>query len=1622
MKQLYPYVVVIVLQLLSHYSLAQQANLIKDVRPGNQGSDIKELVVMNGIVYFTADDGIHGRELWRSDGTANGTYMVKDINPGSGQSFINSLTVMNGRIYFAAYERNNGGELWRSDGTANGTVLVEDENPGGGGIDPISLTNANGTLYFVGNALADKKTVYRSNGNNVEEVTAFTDQAGFEVEIVGYNNNYIFIDVYEASSNGDILYSVDINSKAVSLVLGNQGPNGSASIESFLLFNNKLYFYVNGYIYGRAYSYDGINLEVINNNIYFLPATPTWRGTPVGFSEFGNKLIIKHENFDEQLGGPISSYLLTLEEGSNNAVSFKGIANARIYNHANASLNGIFYFGLSDFDSDIVTITYGSSYLYRTDGTADGTYSLKTLSSDGSKFITEMAEADGKLFFTTHSDAAGDELWVSDGTENGTRIVADIRPGNQGSDPGELTGLGKTLFFTADNGSNGRELWKYAPEQPNSPPTSSNSTINTEEDKVYTFSLEAFPFNDTNDGDALYKIRLNQLASNGTLFFDANNNNQPDGNELMANGWEVFAEDFDQLKYIPEKDANGNAYATFLFQVNDGKVYSNNEYTMTFNVEPINDAPSFSLKQTEVESDENEGTITVEGFALDISAGASNESEQDLNFNIEMTQKDATLSFTNTPSISNNGILTFQTETNTYGSATFEVYLMDDGSSSGDNENKSDVQSFKIIVNEIIVIEGKPIVNDAETTVNEAVENIKILPNASSKASTNYFQISNIENGTLSTNDGTELTNGYFITVAQGEAGLIFTPLQNSLETGSFDVQAASAPNTEGLGGEVATSSITVKKGQAEIELMNLQQTYDGNPKNINVTTNPEGLDYSITYNGESSSPTEAGTYEVKVTVTDDLFEGTVTKDFEILPAKAEITISNTIQNFDNSEKSVTISTTPEGLNYSVLYNDKEDLPVAVGEYEVLVKIEESNYIGEAEATLIIEEQPVIIQIENTEQVYDGSAKSVSVTTNPTGLPITITYNETEEAPINAGTYNVLVETEQFGFTYTKEAVLTILQAEAEIKISNTTQAFDNTEKSITVNTVPEGLEFSVLYNGKETLPIDAGTYEVLVKINEANYKGEKTATLEIEDKPVVIQIENLEQEYDGSAKSVSVTTIPTGLPIEVTYNGEEILPINAGSYNILVTVEQFGIEYTKEATLIITPAKAEIIVSDLEQVYDGSSKEVAITTTPAGLGFKVLYDNSVESPINAGVYSFEVVLEDDNYTGSYEGQLNIKKAEAEILLSNLTYFYDGNPKSATIETIPTGLDVQVLYDGNTVLPIEIGEYQIEVIINEDNYRGEIKENFRIVEESVEITVVDSVVEFNDGTIEIKVNTFPNDIPLDITYNGSKEKPVNAGTYQVVITAELNGKTYTKETTLIIEKKNVVISFLDTVQVYDGTLKALVVQTEPQGLAYTITYNNQVETPVNAGSYNYRLVIEEENYKGDKSGIFMIEKAQGSITLNQKEYVFSGKEIELDFSTEPSDLQVDFTFNGNSEKPLAIGDYLLEAEINELNYKGSLTDTLRIMEVTGISDQDLLVSMSVYPNPTGGELLIEDNAENKKQASIILYDASGKYINSWFKPSFTNKFRIDFSEQPTGIYMIHYIKNQKHAVFNVLKQ
>src|SRR4029077_2524408 len=119
------------------------------------GPSPNNLAAVGGTLFFAANDGDRGRELWKRDRTGAGTVLVKDINPGSSYgfpvgSYPHYLTDVGGTLFFAANDGTNSLELWKSDGSAAGTVLVKDINPGGGnnGSLPNELTNVNGTLYF----------------------------------------------------------------------------------------------------------------------------------------------------------------------------------------------------------------------------------------------------------------------------------------------------------------------------------------------------------------------------------------------------------------------------------------------------------------------------------------------------------------------------------------------------------------------------------------------------------------------------------------------------------------------------------------------------------------------------------------------------------------------------------------------------------------------------------------------------------------------------------------------------------------------------------------------------------------------------------------------------------------------------------------------------------------------------------------------------------------------------------------------------------------------------------------------------------------------------------------------------------------------------------------------------------------------------------------------------------------------------------------------------------------------------------------------------------------------------------------------------------------------------------
>src|SRR6478672_10323876 len=95
--------------------------------------DPQDLTVVGNRVFFTADDGVHGRELWVSDGSSAGTHMVKDIFPGVDADYApywpGGLTPVGGLLYFSATDGVHGYEPWISDGTDLGTHMIKDIEP-----------------------------------------------------------------------------------------------------------------------------------------------------------------------------------------------------------------------------------------------------------------------------------------------------------------------------------------------------------------------------------------------------------------------------------------------------------------------------------------------------------------------------------------------------------------------------------------------------------------------------------------------------------------------------------------------------------------------------------------------------------------------------------------------------------------------------------------------------------------------------------------------------------------------------------------------------------------------------------------------------------------------------------------------------------------------------------------------------------------------------------------------------------------------------------------------------------------------------------------------------------------------------------------------------------------------------------------------------------------------------------------------------------------------------------------------------------------------------------------------------------------------------------------------------
>ncbi|PYX69808.1 MAG: hypothetical protein DMG78_20985, partial [Acidobacteria bacterium] len=158
------------------------ATRARDIVVGIGSSSPLNLVNLNGILYFTADDGTHGREVWRSDGTTAGTTRLAGVNASFGPlSAPGQLTAAGNTLYFSARESTTGIELWSYDTALNSLKRLTDIVAGPGTSDPEELTVRGTTLFFTVDTGTGRRELWKSDGTPATTVPVSNNGgAGFQ--------------------------------------------------------------------------------------------------------------------------------------------------------------------------------------------------------------------------------------------------------------------------------------------------------------------------------------------------------------------------------------------------------------------------------------------------------------------------------------------------------------------------------------------------------------------------------------------------------------------------------------------------------------------------------------------------------------------------------------------------------------------------------------------------------------------------------------------------------------------------------------------------------------------------------------------------------------------------------------------------------------------------------------------------------------------------------------------------------------------------------------------------------------------------------------------------------------------------------------------------------------------------------------------------------------------------------------------------------------------------------------------------------------------------------------------------------------------------------------------------
>lgn len=441
--------------------------IFMDIAEGIISANPKSFTEMNGVLYFSASDETHGTELWRTDGTVAGTYMVKDINPGKAGSFVQRFTILGNTLFMVAYHPEFGKEIWKTDGTSEGTSLVKDINAGINSCNAYFFVKLNGALLFNAKDKENGEELWRTDGTEAGTFLVKDIKQGINSSLPTYmtifKERLYFVVSKGVDINSKQIWSSDGTTNGTTMFLSDELDNTINGYSNLISNNDYMFFESN-----NSKDFKGYNIWKTNGE----ERTLIDQSTPeksVRLSKIIDDKIVYHYH-KRTSSSTMETHLIVSETKTGNLLMDESISypvkpygNPYVSNITDFGNNNIVWF-LSLFQQDYNIDNYdiiSDNYSYVINSQKDK--STKIIGSYFYGFHSISKLFNGKIIYSASSEkkSMGGTLYISDGSIEGTSILKENTKAKS-SNPKQFMNIGNKLIFATNNSpglwiSNGTE-------------------------------------------------------------------------------------------------------------------------------------------------------------------------------------------------------------------------------------------------------------------------------------------------------------------------------------------------------------------------------------------------------------------------------------------------------------------------------------------------------------------------------------------------------------------------------------------------------------------------------------------------------------------------------------------------------------------------------------------------------------------------------------------------------------------------------------------------------------------------------------------------------------------------------------------------------------------------------------------------------------------------------------------------------------------------------------------------------------------------------------------------------------------------------------------------------------